>query len=258
MKTFPSYIDAVYCLYMPEPHGRRRKEFLLNSLDHFYSKIPLILFEGYNGRHLPMHAGCSLSYRNIFTDAIEKGFNQILILEEDAILHKKFDIHLERGLKELQEKEVWDMFYIGGYGGRYERSTLQIERGKNKKTNSCLTRPIGVTTTHGVLYSRSMFQYIVDSIPDDESVVADLISATPENAIDKWLCRRQNQKDEVFHKHTNRNIPIMYALDPYITTQQQHFKHQYFIEPREKIFAQRFSIPEREDFLTRKYLGLDY
>lgn len=54
--------------------------------------------------------GCVISHKRIFKDAIDKGYENIILLQDDIYFHKEF----EKLLKESQDKiKLSDIFYFG-------------------------------------------------------------------------------------------------------------------------------------------------
>lgn len=54
--------------------------------------------------------GCAISHKRIFEDAIDKGYENIILLQDDIYFHKDF----EKLLKESQDKiKLSDIFYFG-------------------------------------------------------------------------------------------------------------------------------------------------
>ena len=69
----------------------KKKQNLLRQLnDHFPAWDPEV-FNAINTRYLKNHyIGCTLSHRAVIQDAKDKKYKNILVFEEDAILHKNF------------------------------------------------------------------------------------------------------------------------------------------------------------------------
>jgi GR25 family glycosyltransferase involved in LPS biosynthesis len=62
---------------------------------------------------------CSASHRKIFLDALEKGYKNIVVFEDDFNFYDTDDYkgieNIEAGLSQLKNIEDWDIVYFGGY-----------------------------------------------------------------------------------------------------------------------------------------------
>ena len=100
-------IDHIYCLNLERSVDRREKigkEFEKESLD-------VEFFKGCDGKAIGKSGvfGCAQSHINIWKDVIEKGYENVLIFEDDVWLEKEFKKYLEI----LEPPEKWDVLYLG-------------------------------------------------------------------------------------------------------------------------------------------------
>ena len=76
-----------------------------------------------SGKELvPGEVGCALSHLKVYEDMLERGFQRILVLEDDLIVESKLLNHLKKSIQELPEN--WDVIYLGFH--RREKVTLPI------------------------------------------------------------------------------------------------------------------------------------
>ena len=59
----------------------------------------------------PSYLGCALSHLSIYTDAIEKGYKKILILEDDCRVHRNAQEIFKNNLSQIPEE--WELLYLG-------------------------------------------------------------------------------------------------------------------------------------------------
>lgn len=76
-------------------------------------KLPkLTKYDGDTNWYLKLSS--SLSHYNIIKEAKEKGYNSVLIFEDDAVFVDNFEERVKPFLKELREALHWDILYFGG------------------------------------------------------------------------------------------------------------------------------------------------
>ncbi len=89
------------CLSLPESTERRRS----------FDEDNLYGFECIPGlRHEKGWVGCGLSYKLIFTKAMEMGFKEVMICEDDVIFPKEFEKRLSSIQQHLREQKRWSVF----------------------------------------------------------------------------------------------------------------------------------------------------
>jgi len=100
-------IDHIYCLNLERSLERRKKmekEFEREELD-------IEFFKACDGRAMGRDGifGCAQSHINIWKDIVSKGYENVLIFEDDVWLEKDFKKYLEV----LEPPEKWDILYLG-------------------------------------------------------------------------------------------------------------------------------------------------
>ena len=105
------YFDKVYCICMVD--RPLKQEYLLSQLAKFYPAVEPVIFNAIDTRYLKNHhIGCALSHRAIIQEAKSKGYKNILVFEEDAVLHVDFKNIFNANIQELKNVE-WDILYLG-------------------------------------------------------------------------------------------------------------------------------------------------
>jgi len=113
------YFDKIYLLNL-----HKRKERLFNSTTKLNQlNIEYDVFHGCDGKvlqHLwnkldnqnfvnPQYLGCAISHLSIYQDALESGFNKILILEDDNLIHRD----VQSIFSSIDIPDFSDLLYLG-------------------------------------------------------------------------------------------------------------------------------------------------
>jgi len=102
----------------------------------------------------------ALKHCHIIKDAINKNYNTILILEDDAILDNNFFDKYAEYAKELPEN--WDIFWLGGCCGLRSNNILQDKHVYQVSASRC---------THCYAIKKSGLQILKNTINDiDEAI----------------------------------------------------------------------------------------
>lgn len=101
--------------------------------------------------------GCHLSHAKIFDDAIESGYDRILIFEDDVEFFPDAYTNLEKSLNELPSD--WDMFYLGANLDAYPAYEISEH----------IAKLVGAYSTHAYAIRRNLFQTLFD-INSDTSI----------------------------------------------------------------------------------------
>ena len=177
-----NYFDKVYCICMEDQPAKRTR--LLGQLKLFYPTLEPTVFNAISTRHLKNHhIGCALSHRAVVESAKKKGYRRILVLEEDALLHKNFKFLLDHTSREL-EPLPWNVFYLGAC--IWETKASKPNRVFKKVRGAPhLEIPTGCTCTHGIAYNELIYDYLLEKWPDN---IDDMkLWCKKHAAIDQWL-----------------------------------------------------------------------
>jgi len=172
-----TYFDQIYCICMPD--RVRQRNLFLEQIHQLFPDVEPIIFPAISTRHLNNHhIGCALSHRAVIADAKINNYKNILVFEEDAILHKSFDIILSNCVKEL-ENIKWDVLYLGAH----------VWENNFEKFQGCIfsEKVHSSTCMHGMAYNNSngIFDYLLANIP---STIEDMIPwCNKYAAIDQWF-----------------------------------------------------------------------
>ena len=157
---------------MPEARDRRAYDGLPPTLvisleeggrrDRFRVECGLLLSNGYeildavDTRRLGNpHIGCALSHRKAIELAIERGWDEVLVLEDDAVPALDRSAALSVLKKVPAEAEL---VYLGGF-----RNTDYADEPTGVKGLRRVRR--GLTTTHALIYRRPVYAAVLDYIP---------------------------------------------------------------------------------------------
>lgn len=120
-------------------------------------------FEAYGGRfktdpdYILNCVGTNLAHFNIVKKSHMRNYKRILILEDDAFLDSKFNIHFKKGIFNLlQSNYDWDLFYFG-----FKRSRPQF---KCHKINNYISKPTQfIRGAYGYALNSSIFPILLKS-----------------------------------------------------------------------------------------------
>jgi hypothetical protein len=147
------------CLDLFKKYGITNYE-RFSAVNLIFKDIPLNLYDkfivGKKDWYVPGAVGCKLSHFNIIKLAKERGYDKILIIEDDFSIQKsiyEFNNILNDSLIELDNK--WDMLYLGG-------NNLKKPTKINK--NKYIHKAIEVNTTHAYAIRSSIYNKCVEEI----------------------------------------------------------------------------------------------
>lgn len=149
------FFDAIYCINLAsekERWLRLQRRLRRLGIEHRVRRFEAI--ETPTSHHI----GCALSHRAIVAEAKNKGYRNVLVLEDDVLFHDKALEYLTRSLDELAGQQ-WQVFYLGGmkWGRRY---------GKLPHCD-CLERPEGMTCAHALAYHETFYDRLLQDLPSD-------------------------------------------------------------------------------------------
>ncbi|CAM2009917.1 glycosyltransferase family 25 protein [Acanthopleuribacter pedis] len=141
------FFDHIYVLTLERAHHRRNHieselkglsfEFFTGVDKHQLDRDTLIdkgVYDDQRHRsckrtHRGMNLGeiaCALSHRNIWQDAVDKGYESILILEDDIHLERSRLASFGRALEELPNQ--WELLMLGYYSEKYPSFKTHFQR----------------------------------------------------------------------------------------------------------------------------------
>lgn len=123
------------------------------GIDRLVNRFPAIA-TAYNH-----HVGCALSHRRIVEDARNRSLPNVLVFEDDALLHRRTLDHLPDVLDEISRLE-WDILYLGGRLWAEEPTPLP---------GFAAIAPVDrITCTHGIVYNATVYDRLLRDLPGDE------------------------------------------------------------------------------------------
>ena len=155
------------------------------------------------------HFFCSYSFDKIFQDAYEKGYEKIVIFEDDFVFLNEESQgidNIEKGLDQLANFPDWDIIYFGGYV--FDKEIHQVSPNLLKANT--------VLTTHGIGFTRSAIKQLLNFRPFIDS------------AIDGWMGQRYEINKYIIYPLSCYQREISSDLDAWGNTPAlSHFKKNY-------------------------------
>ena len=182
------YFDKIYCICMED--RPRKKEQIFSQIKRHYPHCKPILFNAIDTRDLGSHhIGCALSHRAVINEAKNSGYKNILVFEEDAVLHKNFEPLFKKNIEELLSRRrgrfiSWDILYLGAcvWNPKPPKKPRTFESVRGCDYLKFLTRS---TCTHALAYNNTCYDYILKNTPDNKTDMAEWCKRHA--AIDQWL-----------------------------------------------------------------------
>lgn len=181
------YFDAIYCINLDSAidrweamQARFRRLGILHRVRRFSAvETP----ESH-------HVGCALSHRRILEQARKEGLSNVLVFEDDALVHDDATAILKSGVEDLRVLP-WSVFHLGGH--RYKTSA---------SVSPALERCPDLTTTEAVAYNSPIFDHLLEVLPAGREQMR--LWLAREAGIDQYL----------------RNVEPRYVVRPPVTTQK--------------------------------------
>ena len=110
MQALAHFVDNIYCINLDSRKDRWQEAAssfgALGTAEHV-SRVSAVV-KG------DPREGCRLSHIWCINDAIEKGYTNILIFEDDVLFLEKNAPEFDQVISFLQENNQWELFYLGG------------------------------------------------------------------------------------------------------------------------------------------------
>ncbi len=154
------FFDAIYCINLDRhPHRWElmQRRFRKLGIDRGIRRFPAV------ETPFSHHIGCALSHRRIIEEAKQQQLKTVLVFEDDTRFAPGAAGVLMRSLREL-EGRPWQLLYLGGYR---DPNTLQQIPGCEH-----LLIPGRITCTHAIAYHHSVYDAILDAVPENPVDVA--------------------------------------------------------------------------------------
>lgn len=171
----------VTCICMPD--RPKKRDFLQAQIHDYFGNIDVDWVDAVNTRHLKNHhVGCALSHRKVIQKAKDNNYDNILVFEEDAIMHNQINLYIDNIYDELADIE-WDILYLGACVWDPKKGpSRQFDR--IPKRNH-LVRVTGSTCTHGIAYNSTCYDYLLNELPGDIDGMREWCKINA--AIDQWF-----------------------------------------------------------------------
>lgn len=168
------YFDAIYCLNLDAQVDR------WNDMCQRFQRLGILdRVRRFPAIETPEshHIGCTLSFRTMLEIARTMGWENVLVLEDDAIVRDDALACLERSITELDGRS-WELLYLGGTKWRVECEKVE---GCQYLDKACTP----LTSCHAVAFHESVFDKILSDIPGEMTAFKHWI--LKELAIDQYL-----------------------------------------------------------------------
>lgn len=154
MHIINSYFDHVYLINLD-----RRKDRLesataqLNSLGIEYERVSAV---DSIEKNIPPTQACTMSHLMVIKDAKKRGFNNIVIFEDDVVFVDDFTEKFNVAIQSVPS--TWEMLYIGGVNFDY------------KKINMHVVSSNGTHATHAYAIKGQVFDKILNTVKEEDVV----------------------------------------------------------------------------------------
>ena len=123
MLDLVQYVDQTYCINLDTRTDRWAEvyqRFERVGIDTYVKRISAVVD---NDPRL----GCATSHKNIVKDAINKGYQNILIFEDDVLFLHESEPNFHEIISFLKANQKWELFYLGGspmYPAMYKKGSI--------------------------------------------------------------------------------------------------------------------------------------
>lgn len=177
-----NYFDHIFCINLINRPDRKQKmikrfdkfniknvEFFTTVEFGFANKLLQLLQDAGHDFVNPGEISCAIAHYSIIKIAKERGYKNVLIFEDDAVLHKDFNELLPQYMSILPED--WNMFFL--YTMQYHnRSHKNI--GNNDitfDTDIMLFKPTEAHCASSYAVNSNMYDNIIDSLDNDFRII---------------------------------------------------------------------------------------
>ena len=186
MKNHWNFFDAIYCINLE----RDIKKYENVKIIFQHLEIPVIFFKGCED--YISNRGCLESHKAIYNLSLEKGFQNVLIFEDDIIPTKEITSEKIKLCIDFMKTYPWDIFYFGAVP-----SILNYSNIKSPVNNIYKIRGI---CTHAYALNRSALEKLKD------------IKYLPESPLDYTLRNDETLESyavypSFFYQKTGFNLP---------------------------------------------------
>ena len=150
------FFDAIYCINLdrePDRWSSMQSRFEDLSIEPGIRRFPAA------DTPLNPQIGYALSHRRIIAEAQQQHLRTVLVLDDDVAFSPDSGEVLALSLRELEGRD-WQILYLGGY------------RSRNLPGCRHLSIPDPIPSTHAIAYHHSIFETILNAVPDNATDVA--------------------------------------------------------------------------------------
>ena len=150
-----SFFDAIYCIDRGNNAGRWQAALAQFENAGIAARIRRFPF---TPTPADPHIGGALAHRAVVQEASRLGLRNVLVFEDDVVLTRDAQAHLQRSLTELGGRD-WDLLYLGACCWN---RTYPLAQGC-----AHLEEAGAVTALHAIAYHESIYSRILDQVPAD-------------------------------------------------------------------------------------------
>ncbi len=170
------FFDAIFCLNLDSETQR------FTDSTRRYAQLGIAeRVERFPGIATPAnpHRGIAMAYRRMIAEARQRGYEHLLVFEDDAVFLDDTLIVMRSVVAELADVE-WDLCYLGACVWAQDFPALE---------GSAVLQACGpVTCTHAIAFHRRAYERLLAEIPTDEHDLDRFVA--DDIAIDQYLSRR--------------------------------------------------------------------
>lgn len=171
-----NFFDAIFCLNVDDQRERWAQvteRFKILDIAWRVERFPAIVAT----------EGCTLSFRSMIAEARRRGYQNVLVFEDDAVFLDQTLAVVAAAIDDLRDRP-WDVFYLGGCVWSQSFPYLEGSR--------VLQRPAGMTCTHAVAFNHTAYDRFLEEVPGEEGPEFETFRAEY-LAVDQYLARRTGE-----------------------------------------------------------------
>jgi len=160
-----SYFDKIYCINL----DRRPDKWAISEAEFRKHGLAVERFPGVDGQMLNAktivdggNRGCSLSHVGVLRDIIARGYERVLVLEDDVEFIPNVQEYFDNNVRHIPAQ--WDMLYLGG---NHLETPVPI--------NEAISRITRTYTTSHYAITKKMAETVVNSVEDVNADVVDVV-----------------------------------------------------------------------------------
>jgi hypothetical protein len=186
-----SFLDGVYCISLAKNVERRKaclqslaKVGLDSRVRFFYPPDTVSMYPA-NMRVKCGDLGCAASHRHCVLDAHRRGWQTVLVIEDDAVLSESFDeIRMVHEVNETRRVDAYCL-NLGGCDPSWRAGTANLLVSDMREHTCAVTNMV---TTHAIVYNVDRAASEMELfLPSHREVIDSAHQMQTSGAFDQWL-----------------------------------------------------------------------